>query len=214
MKGTVKSNLVSGIIVLAPVAVTLYVVLWVYGVVMDLPGANRLRFTDSAVVNEVIQLTFTVAIIVVFLFVVGYVVRTTTGVYVKGWMDSTARKLPVIGFFYNATQMAVEAVSLGAEEFNRPVKIDFDGVRFTAFKTGGKTDGGREIIFVPTAPNITSGFVVEVDPDITEDAGESTEEALTRILSAGFASAGDEELPEHLGDFEGFEVGGSEEEED
>jgi uncharacterized membrane protein len=42
------------------------------------------------------------------------------------------------------------------------------------------------VLFLPTAPNITTGFVIEVDPaDITETE-ESVEGALTRILSAGF----------------------------
>lgn len=205
-KGTLKSNVFSGLIVIAPLAVTAYVVYWVYGVVVGLPGSELLRFTDRPVLNEVIQFTFTVFLIAAILFSIGYVTRTATGVFFKRWLDKTARRVPIVGFFYNATQMAVEAISMGSEEFRRPVKMDFGGVRFTGFKTGGKTDGGREVVFVPTAPNITSGVVVEVDPDLTEDAEESTEEALTRILSAGFASAGDEEVAQQLEVLEGFDL--------
>lgn len=40
---------------------------------------------------------------------------------------------------------------------------------------------------MPTAPNITTGFVMEVDPEDIEETGEKVEEALTRVLSAGFA---------------------------
>ncbi|MDR9412210.1 MAG: hypothetical protein RI531_06245, partial [Haloferacaceae archaeon] len=49
------------------------------------------------------------------------------------------------------------------------------------------TPDGRDVLFLPTAPNITSGYVIEVDPAQYEPADESVEEALTRILSAGFA---------------------------
>lgn len=205
-KGTVKSNVFSGLIVIAPLAVTAYVVYWVYGVVVGLPGSELLRFTDRPVLNEVIQFTFTVLLIAAVLFSIGYVTRTATGVIFKRWVDRTARRVPIVGFFYNATQMAVETLSMSSDEFRRPVKMDFGGVRFTGFKTGGKTEGGRDVVFVPTAPNITSGVVVEVDPELTVDAEESTEEALTRILSAGFASAGDEEVAQQLDVLEGFDL--------
>jgi uncharacterized membrane protein len=57
----------------------------------------------------------------------------------------------------------------------------------TAFKTGKTTADGRDVLFLPTAPNITSGYVIEVEPANYESTGESVEDALTRILSAGFA---------------------------
>ena len=41
-------------------------------------------------------------------------------------------------------------------------------------------------MFLPTAPNITTGFVIEVDPDDITETDERVEEALTRVLSAGF----------------------------
>jgi uncharacterized membrane protein len=40
---------------------------------------------------------------------------------------------------------------------------------------------------MPTAPNITTGFVMEVEPEDLTETNERVEEALTRILSAGFA---------------------------
>ncbi len=62
----------------------------------------------------------------------------------------------------------------------------WDGMRMTAFKTGQTTEDGREVLFLPTAPNITTGYVVEVEPHRYEEIDERVEEALTRILSAGF----------------------------
>jgi uncharacterized membrane protein len=40
---------------------------------------------------------------------------------------------------------------------------------------------------MPTAPNITTGFVMEVESEDITETDERVEEALTRILSAGFA---------------------------
>jgi uncharacterized membrane protein len=84
--------------------------------------------------------------------------------------------------------MAVETVlSDGAGEFQQPVKVEpWPNMRLTAFKTGKTTDDGREVVFMPTAPNITTGFVMELDPADIQEVDESVEDALTRVLSAGF----------------------------
>ena len=42
---------------------------------------------------------------------------------------------------------------------------------------------------MPTEPNITTGFVIEVEPERIEETGETVEEGMTRVLSAGFAES-------------------------
>jgi uncharacterized membrane protein len=89
--------------------------------------------------------------------------------------------------------MGIETLtSSSAEELDRPVKIEAAGLRVTGFKTGNTTDDGREVIFVPTSPNITSGYVVDVEPERVQPTNESVEEALTRVLSAGFGMESEE----------------------
>ena len=100
--------------------------------------------------------------------------------------------------------MAVETVlSSSTEEFQKPVKIEpWEGMRMTAFKTGKTTDDGREVVFMPTAPNITTGFVIELEPEDIVDEDESVESALTRVLSAGFGKEETDmdDIDEYVGD--------------
>lgn len=56
----------------------------------------------------------------------------------------------------------------------------------TAFKIGKQTKDGKELIFLPTAPNPASGFVIEVEEEDLIEIDESVDTALTRIVSAGF----------------------------
>jgi uncharacterized membrane protein len=70
----------------------------------------------------------------------------------------------------------------------------------TAFKTGQKTDDGRDLLFLPTAPNITTGFVIEVEPEDYTETDESLEDALTRVLSAGFGENNESGLSQLLDD--------------
>ncbi|MEF8863805.1 MAG: DUF502 domain-containing protein, partial [Haloarculaceae archaeon] len=97
---------------------------------------------------------------------------------------------PGLRVVYNASKMAVETAVTGTEELQAPVKLEtWDGLRMTAFKTGKQTDDGRDVLFLPTAPNITTGFVIEVEPDQYTVTDESVEDALTRVLSAGFGES-------------------------
>ena len=83
--------------------------------------------------------------------------------------------------------MAVETTVSEEGTLQSPVKVTvWPGMKMTAFKTGNRTEDGKDILFMPTSPNITTGFVIEVDPKDYEDANESVEDSLARVLSAGF----------------------------
>lgn len=193
MKARLKRNIVSGVVVITPVAVSVYVVYWIYDRIASLPGTQYLEITQSPVVNQLIQFGFAVAIITVVLAFTGYAVRTATGVLLKDEVDRLASRIPIVRIVYNATKMGIETImGSSAEELDRPVKIEVAGLRVTGFKTGNTTEDGREVVFVPTSPNITSGYVVDIEPERVQETEEGVEEALTRVLSAGFGMESEE----------------------
>ena len=58
------------------------------------------------------------------------------------------------------------------------------------------------MLFLPTSPNITTGYVIEVEPDRYEHIDESVEDALTRVLSAGFGDSQETTVPAGFADGE------------
>jgi uncharacterized membrane protein len=127
---------------------------------------------------------------------VGYLMRTTVGRLIEAGIDDVINRVPVIRIVYNASKLAVETALSGTEDLQKPVRLEtWPGIRMTAFKTGKQTEDGREVLFMPTAPNITTGFVMEVESERLEETDERVEEALTRILSAGFAEQKEEGIP-------------------
>ncbi|XGI83214.1 DUF502 domain-containing protein [Halorutilales archaeon Cl-col2-1] len=184
-----RRDLASGLVILAPVAVTVYIAYWLFDKVASLPGAKFFRITPYASINQFVRVVVSVFVIIVLLGVVGRLVRTAMGVVVERQVDRLANSIPGLRMVYNATKMGVETAIGGADEFQKPVKVEFAGARLTAFETGNTTDDGREILFLPTAPNITTGFVLELEPERIEETDESVEDALTRTLSAGFGDA-------------------------
>ena len=205
---TWKRDFASGLVVVTPILVILFVANWLYNVLATLPfvptitppangvfpPGSPLNALDPYVLSlySLTEVLIALIIFVLLVFSAGYLMRTTSGRLVEGLLDSAINRVPGLRVIYNASKLAVETALTGTEDLQTPVKLEpWDGMRMTAFKTGQTTDDGREVVFMPTAPNITTGFVMEVDPADLDETDEKVEEALTRILSAGFGEGGD-----------------------
>ncbi len=188
MYNELKDDLISGIVFLAPIFVTFYVAYWLFGIVMDLPGMNMFPTTDFPIFNRLIHFLVVALILGFFLVGIGHLVRTVLSTYAQDWRDKIMNKIPGLRIIYKATKLAVETVSSSTTEFEKPVKIELGGIRLTGFKTG-TTQDGRNIVFLPTTPNITTGFLLELEDDKVQIADETVEEALTRLISIGFGDS-------------------------
>jgi uncharacterized membrane protein len=195
-----KRDFASGLIVVLPVLVSAYVIAWLYGVISAVTPQRVIKtdlLTDlglsAAVANalvEPLRVLVVLAVFVVFVFSVGYLMRTAVGNLAEGLIDNMANRVPGLRVVYNASKMAAETALGGTDSLQTPVRVEpWEGMRMTAFKTGKTTEDGREVVFLPTAPNITTGFVIELDPGDIEETDERVEDALTRILSAGFGDS-------------------------
>jgi uncharacterized membrane protein len=183
-----KRDIASGLIVLVPLLVTAYVVAFIYQSIANLP------LLESALANQpvIVRVLVTLVLFALLVLSVGYLMRTTVGDLLEQSLDNVMNRLPGLRVVYNASKMAVETAVSGPEDLQTPVKLEtWNGMRMTAFKTGKTTDDGKDVLFLPTAPNITTGFVVEVESDRYEEVDEKVEDALTRILSAGFGESRD-----------------------
>ncbi|AGN01421.1 hypothetical protein L593_07380 [Salinarchaeum sp. Harcht-Bsk1] len=194
---TWKRDFASGLVVLVPIIVTIWVVLWVYGIIANAPflaavDASLLEsFGIENVPVELVRVVVTLVVFTLLVLGVGYLMRTAVGNLFESALDRLVNQVPGLRVVYNASKMAAETALTGTQSLQTPVKVEpWDGMRLTAFKTGKQTPDGRELLFMPTAPNITTGFVVEVAPEDITETDEGVETALTRLLSAGF---GDEE---------------------
>ncbi|QSG06674.1 DUF502 domain-containing protein [Halapricum desulfuricans] len=187
MSATWKRDFASGLIVLFPLLVTIFVLTWLYNQIRQVP----LNVVDS----DPLQVLLTIVVFILLVFAIGYLMRTAAGSLLEAGLDDIMNRLPGLRIIYNASKMAVETAVGGTDELQAPVKVEtWNGMRMTAFKTGQQASDGRELLFLPTAPNITTGFVIEVEPDDYEELDESVEDALTRVLSAGFGEANDSEV--------------------
>jgi uncharacterized membrane protein len=198
-----KRDFASGLIVVLPVFVLLLVLRWLIGNLLSLPLSvppDRIpagwvpRPITVEAAAMALELGLTLGLFLSITLAAGYLMRTQSGRIAEGLFDDVVNRVPGVRVLYNASKLAVETAVSGASDLQQPVKLEpWNGMRMTAFKTGQTTDDGRDVLFMPTAPNITTGFVVEVTPDEYQETDETVEEALTRVLSAGFGESGSPE---------------------
>ncbi|QZP37230.1 DUF502 domain-containing protein [Halobaculum magnesiiphilum] len=188
---TWKRDFASGLVVVTPLLVILFVANWLYNLLSTLPFVPTITpenpNPDYLALYEFAEVITALVVFVLLVFSAGYLMRTTAGRLAEGVIDGAINRVPGLRVIYNASKLAVETALTGTEDLQTPVKIEpWNGMRMTAFKTGKTTADGREVVFMPTAPNITTGFVMEIESEDLTETDEKVEEALTRILSAGF----------------------------
>ncbi|MFB6085308.1 MAG: DUF502 domain-containing protein [Halodesulfurarchaeum sp.] len=205
---TWKRDFASGLVVLLPILVTLYVVYWLLSQLAGItPVTEPLGPMASALL--------TLLVFSLLVMAVGYLMRTALGSIVEGYIDQLFNRLPGLRIIYNASKMGVETALTGTGDLQAPVRVEaWEGLRMTAFKTGKQTEDGRDILFLPTSPNITTGYVVEVKPGDYEEIDETVEEALTRVLSAGFGENEKKDLAASFLDGDGSSTGEGERSDD
>ncbi|MCU4739814.1 DUF502 domain-containing protein [Halobacteria archaeon AArc-m2/3/4] len=200
-----KRDFASGLVVLGPILVTLYIIYWLYGFIAGVtPGvifeAESLEWLITGTgeqsqqarehLAQFLRVVVILTVFVILTFSIGYLMRTTVGGLVERMVDDIANRVPGLRVVYNASKMAAETAFGEQDSLQTPVKLEtWNGLRMTAFKTGKTADDGREVLFLPTSPNITTGFVIEVESERITELDEDVEEALTRVLSAGFGDA-------------------------
>lgn len=177
----VRQSFVRGVVVLAPLAVVVVPLVWLYATVAALPvfpglEPAPLRVAVVAVLTGSVTLS------------VGYLMRTGVGRWLSGAVDRLVNALLGIRVVYNAAKNSAETLLVDPSEEQGAAKIGAGtGFRISAIRTGNRTAAGRELVFLPGAPDVTSGLVVEVDPDRLADADESSVSVLVRLLSCGFS---------------------------
>lgn len=195
--GHQKKPAAAGLIILAPLFVVALVVGWLFEKIAAIPGnqyfniGSYIGLSDLAAfyVNQSFKLAILLIGAAVLVTAVGRLGRTDIGFKMERMLDRLFDRIPFLGAIYSITKVTTETLMGGAEDLSEPVKLEINGMKVTAFKTGNTAPDGRHVLFVPTSPNITTGFVTEVTEDRIIENDETAEQALTRILSAGFGEA-------------------------
>jgi uncharacterized membrane protein len=129
------------------------------------------------------------------LFIVGALVSNFIGARIQTWLDELVMRIPVVKGIYGATKQLMNAIQSGqGGSFKEVVLVEwphpgsytlgFVANRNCAWTARPETEG-LIAVYVPTAPNPTSGYVVMLEESKVRPTQVGPEEALTWAISGG-----------------------------
>ncbi|WP_458790526.1 DUF502 domain-containing protein [Yoonia sp. MH D7] len=204
-----RSNFLAGLVIVAPIALTLWlmwtVVGWVDSWVWPFvpegyhPDAliNRFFRPDGAAPINVNVRGFGVIIFLIFTVIVGWIGKGIIGRSFIRLGENLVGRMPVVSSIYNGVKQIAETVfSQRDTSFDKACLIEYPrkGIWAIAFiSTNAKgemrdkisTGGDIATVFLPTTPNPTSGFLLFLPREDVFELDMSVEDAAKLVISAG-----------------------------
>lgn len=199
-----RGYFLAGVLVTAPVAITLASAWWFVGfvdskVVPLIPG----RYNPDVYLKDIVGFEIGlpglgVVVLLVLITLIGALTAGFVGRYVVHFGERVLARMPVIRSVYAAIKQIFETVlKQQSTAFRQAVLIEYPrrGIWAVGFITGN-TEGevqnltSEEMVnvFLPTTPNPTSGFLLFVPKTELINLSMSVEEAIKMVISAGIVT--------------------------
>ena len=226
-----RNNFIAGLVVIAPIGLTLWLIWTVVGWVDSfvwpfVPNAyqpeellNRfLGYTSPTDPGwiEVNVRGIGVIIFLIFTMLVGWMGKGLLGRSFLRWGEGLVGRMPVVRSIYNGVKQIAETVFAQTETtFDKACLFEYPrkgiwAIGFISTSTKGelveKADTGpMTSVFVPTTPNPTSGFLLFFPTKDLIELDMSVEDAAKLVISAGLVYPGekDADLPAGVGELAG-----------
>jgi len=189
MKGLVKhlrKNIFRGLLAVIPIGLCYLVVRFFYLAV----DARITRLIERWLGYRIPGLG--ILLVIISLYLMGLAASNWAGRKAFGLVDVVTRRIPLIKTVYTLGKQLADALSLPEKgAFKRVVMVEHfrPGVWSVGFVTASLKDRatGEDMVrvFIPTAPNPTSGFVVMLRASQVREVDWSVPEAMNSIISGG-----------------------------
>lgn len=196
-KKTLKTYFLTGLLVLVPLAITL----WVLGLVIGTMDQTLHLLPESWQPDAWLGVHIPglgAVLTLAFIFVVGLLTQNFIGQTLVKWWDWLLRHIPIVGPLYTSIkQVSDTLLSTSGNAFRKALLIEYPrkGSYTIAFLTGvpggdvGRAlDGDFVSVYVPTTPNPTSGFFLILPRAEVIELDMSVDAALKYIVSMGVVS--------------------------
>ena len=194
MKGALarlRRYLITGLIVIAPVFVTIVVLLWLFTTLDDILG----RYLPGLIGRRLPGLGLVA--LVLLLLLIGWASQKALGQRLVGTWNRLMSRLPLVRKIYNASSQIVQSVLERDEKLFQAcalIEYPMPGSYSLVFVTAGAPGQVNEIlgeravsVFLPTVPNPTTGYLLLLPARSVRILDLTVEEGFKMVLSAGVA---------------------------
>lgn len=185
-----RRYLITGLVVIAPIGVTIFVLTWLFQRLDPILG----RYLPAIAGRQIPGLG--IAVLLIMLVVVGWFSQRTIGRRALGAWNHVLDRVPVARRVHAASAQIFSSVLERDRLFQHCALVEFpnEGSWVLAFETAEVPTEVAEAIgepsvsvFLPTAPNPTSGYLLMLPRTRVRRLRMSVEDGLKLVLSAGVA---------------------------
>lgn len=216
--GGMRTNFLAGLVVIAPIGLTLWLIWTVVGWVDSfvwpfVPNAYQpeelLNWALGRSIADGNWITVNVrgigvVVFLLFTMLVGWMGKGLLGRSFLRWGEGLVARMPVVRSIYNGVKQIAETVFAQTEtSFDKACLIEYPrkgiwAIAFVSTSTKGelleKADTGpMTSVFLPTTPNPTSGFLLFFPTRDIIELDMSVEDAAKLVISAGLVYPGEKE---------------------
>lgn len=192
-----KKTFFTGLVILVPLGITI----WVLNLAVTTLDQTLLLLPPSLRTQAPFNIPgMGVLLTLLIILAVGILARNFIGRRLVVWWEALLGRIPVVSAIYSSVkQVSDTLLSPSGQAFRKPVLVEFPraGSWTVGFVVGspgealqGSLTGEFASVYVPTAPNPTSGYVLIVPVDQVVDLDISVDEALKFVVSMGVVAPG------------------------
>ena len=196
----IKRYLMAGLLIWAPIWVTFLVLEFLLDLFDRIISLIPVHYRPDTLLGFHVP-GFGLLIVVVLLFLTGMLVTNVAGRYLVGLGEKVLAKIPLVRSLYNGVKQVLHTMlsTSGDRAFSKVLLIRYphSGTWTIAFQTaitGGETRKqiGEDavMVYVPTTPNPTSGYMLIVPMKDVIELKMSVDEALKLVISLGVIQPG------------------------
>ena len=195
VKQDLKNDLIAGLLVVIPLATTIWLTLTIAGWVIRLLTRFPRQLTPFEGLNpslvNLINFSIGLAVPLLAILIIGLMARNIAGRWLLDWGDRTLQSIPLAGSVYKTLQQLLQTVFQDSKSrFRGVVLVEYprQGMWAVAFVTGTMATAGLSpmlSVFIPTTPNPTSGWYAVVPATDVINLSISIEDAFKVLLSGG-----------------------------
>ena len=197
MQFNLKNIFLTGLAVIVPVGLTIYILVFLIGMMDGLLTFIPQKYHPAALVGFHIP-GLGIIITILLIFFCGLMTKSIIGNRIVLYGEGLLDRIPIVRSIHMAIKKIVDSMVLyRSRSFKKVVLVEFPrkGAFTVAFVTGepaneihAKTGQRCVSVYVPTTPNPTSGYFIMFPEHEVVQLDMSVEDAFTLIISGGIVN--------------------------